>query len=370
MRFREFRPIRESTLGQRSMTKGTVAFRTSDVSDAHIKKILQKVSVRTGVSMQDLEKQLSDDIDKIKEIGQYSNLLYSTMLQNAAEDAAFSIIWKSKFPVKEEEYDISTGENRKILRDLIELIKLDNESFFPLQSPDKLQIISDILPIIVPSPKKEYEMYNKLVDTAAIAKNGDFIFNKNFLQSLLYYGAAVDVKPKGKKYVCNGGTIPDNWCYIEFVIVHEILHWDYGDFFAGKRFSQYSHTAHNIGSDLRSNYLLVKNGYEQLPMGLFSDDINFDRPETNSYQKLMAVVDRELKKLPKRLQAFIKTHDDHPPPPPPGKPWTPEIGDVVIEHNTGKFIRITKDKGDGTYDGDTITKEQAEIILGEPIEIG
>jgi hypothetical protein len=358
------------------MTKGSVAFRKSDVSDAHIKQVVQKVAAETGVSEQDLMKQISDEIDKIEEIGQYSNILYDTLLQNAAENGAFKIIETSKFPVKKEEYDMSTQKNRKIFRDLIDLVELDNSSFFPLQSPDTLGIINKITPIFVPSSKKEYEHYNT-IPTAAISNKGDFIFNTNFLESLLYYGAAIDVKPKGAKYVCNGGNIPDNWCYIEFIIMHEVLHWEYGDFFSGRRFKQYSQTAHNIGSDYRSNYLLVKNGYEQLPMGLFSDDINFDRPETNSYQKLMAVVDRELKKLPKPLQAWIEEQgsDVHPPPPPPKppkppKPWKPNVGELVINHKTGQFLVVTKDNGDGTYESEIVTKEEAEEILGQPIKTG
>lgn len=372
MRFREFAPIKESTLGRKSMTKGTVAFKKSAVSDTHIANIVKKVATDTGVSEQDLMQQISDKIEKLKEIGQYSNILYSTMLQNAAEDGAFEIIRTSKFPVKKEEHTL----NFKIFKQLIRLVQAENPAFFPLQSPDGLQIINDILPIMVPSIKDEYKKFNP-VTTAAISNKGDFIFNKDFLESLLYYGAAVDVKPQGKKYISNGGTIPDNYCYIEFIIMHEILHWAYGDFFAGKRFKQYSPIAHNIGSDLRSNYLLVKNGYEQLPIGFFSDEINFDRPETSSYQKLMAVVDKELKKVPRPLQAWIEKQggDIHPPEDEDGEPpkkqkWSPKVGEVVVNNKTGDLIIITKDNGDGTFESDPISKEDAEGILGGPIKIG
>lgn len=362
MRFFEFRPMVE-TLGQKTMAKGAVAFKKSDVSDAHIVKVVTQISNETGVPVNDLLKEMESEIEKLKEIGKYSNLLYSTMLQNSAENAAFNLIWKSKHPVKQEEYKL----NIKTFKQLIRLVQADNEAFFPLQSPDGLQIINDIIPIMVPSSKKEYEKFNS-ISTAAISGDGDFIFNQPFLESLLYYGAAVDVKPQGKKYVSNGGTIPDNYCYIEFIIVHEILHWAYGDFFAGARFKQYSPIAHNIGSDLRSNYLLVKNGYEQLPIGFYSDDINFDRPETDSYQKLMAVVDRELRKLPRKLQAWIEEQggDVHP----PGEEWSPKPGEICINNKNGDFVLIKKDNGDGTFESEKISKEQAEAILGRPINVG
>lgn len=365
MRFREFRPLIE-TLGQKSMAKGTVGFKKSNTSDAHIVKVLTQISNETGVPIDDLLKEMESDIEELKEIGKYSTLLYNTMLENSAETAAFNLIWKTKHPVKRDQHKL----NIKIFTNLIRLIKEDNPGFFPLRSPDGdgVQVMRQITPIIVPSSKEELKQFNS-ISTAAITNKGDFIFNQHFLESLLYYGAAVDVKPQGKKYVSNGGTIPDNYCYIETVIVHEILHWDYGDFFAGARFKQYSPTAHNIGSDLRSNYILVKNGYEQLPIGLFSDDINFDRPETNSYQKLMAVVDRELKKLPRRLQAWIEDRggDTHP----PGdrkEDQRIKHGDVAIDKN-GNFVWVQKNDN-GDVEGTIVSKKEAEAILGHPINIG
>jgi hypothetical protein len=366
MRFFEFRPVINEILSKKGVEKGKVAFKRSDISDAYIAKVIQQVSTETGVPYNDLINEMTADIEKFKEVGKYSPLLYDTIIQNYAENSAFKLIWKSKHPVKKENYKLDVG----VFKELLRLVQMDHESFFPLRAPDGLQIINRISPILVPSQRQEYVKAGfNTIETAAVTNTGEFIFNVPFLESLLYYGTAVDVKPQGKKYVDNGGTIPNNYCYIEFIIVHEILHWAYGDFFAGNRFKQYSGRAHNIASDLRSNYLLVKNGYEQLPLGLFSDDLNFDRPETNSYQKLIAVVDRELKKMPKQLQAWIEETtggDVHP----PGDPWKPKPGEICLNNKTGGFVMITKDNGDGTYESNDLTKEQVEAILGKTVNVG
>ena len=90
--------------------------------------------------------------------------------------------------------------------------------------------------------------------------------------------------------------------------MHELLHYTYGDFAAGKRLGQYTPQEHNWASDFRSNYMLVKNGYDQLPIGLFSDHINYDRQ--HSYDAMVKLVHEELAKLPKPLQDKFKDMSD------------------------------------------------------------
>jgi hypothetical protein len=248
----------------------------------------------------------------------------------------------------------------KVFRALLKLVKYENDAFFPLTAPGEVKRIYDVKPIFVPSNIDDYKQFNS-VSTAAATPSGEFIFNVNFMDQLLYYGAAVDIQPLGKKYVCNGGTIPNNYCYIEFLIIHELLHYAYGDFTSGRRFKQYTHLAHNWASDFRSNYLLVKSGYTQLPIGLFSDDLNFDRVQTNSYKKLISVVDAEMKKLPRQLEAWIEAEfdvDEHDDTDEEQEPWVPTVGEIVIHNKEGTFGEITKINQDGTYETKPVSNEE------------
>jgi hypothetical protein len=70
----------------------------------------------------------------------------------------------------------------------------------------------------------------------------------------------------------------------------------------------------NWVGDFRSNYLLVKSGYDQLPMGLFNDGINYDRQDT--YKEMYDLVKSEFDKLDKDQQDKVKDamdemSDDH-----------------------------------------------------------
>jgi hypothetical protein len=320
------------------------------------------VSSETGVPAAELLKEMSESMDKIAEIGKYSPMLYDTLISNSAENAAFDLIFKSKKPV---DYT-STKFNIGVFRELLRLVNYENSAFFPLTAPGEVRRIYSIKPIFVPSNIPEYQQFNA-VTTAAASAAGDFIFNTQFMDQLLYFGAAIDVQPLGKKYVANGGTIPNNYCYIEFLIIHELLHYAYGDFASGRRFSQYSPTAHNWASDFRSNYLLVKSGYTQLPVGLFSDDLNFDRVQTNSYEKLISVVDAEMKKLPRQLQAWMEVEfemDNHGGDPNDEQgeqaPWEPQIGEMVIHNKEGTFGEIVKINTDGTYETKPVSIEEVK----------
>ena len=332
--------------------KGQVPFRRSSMTDPYINKVVQQVANETGVSPAELLKEMSAEIDNITEIGKYSPMLYDTLIINSAENAAFTLISYSKKPIN---YDaVKFDEN--IFDELLRLVEFEHDGFFPLKAPGEHTYIRHILPILVPN--SDYPQF-KNVKTAAASPKGDFIFNTEFMNQLLYYGVAVDIQPLGEKYVANGGTIPNNYCYIEFLIIHELLHYAYGDFTSGRRFKQYTHTAHNWASDFRSNYLLVKSGYTQLPVGLFSDDLNFDRVHTNSYKKLISVVDRELKKLPKMLSAWVEKKfdvDEH-----EGDPWVPSIGEIVIHNKEGTFGKIIKIKEDGTYETQPVSIEEVKI---------
>jgi hypothetical protein len=364
MRFFQFKPRQFEAFDLTQKEKEQVAFRKSTPTDPHIQKVVNQISAETGVPAHELMQKMQEGMDKLTEVGKYSKLLYDTILLNRAENAAFDLIRHSKNPVN---YD-NTKFNLGTFLELLQLIQDDYPEIFGgkgngLAAPGDFRRIYEITPIIVPSSKPEIKSkgFNQ-VTTAAATADGDFIFNKAFMEQLLYYGAAIDIQPTQAKYECNGGIIPNNYCYIEFLIMHELLHYVYGDFAAGARFKQFSHTVHNWASDLRSNYMLVKNGYTQLPLGLFSNDLNFDRPETDNYEKLVTVVAKELAKLPRQLEAWVEEQgnmDEHEE---EQEPWEPQIGEIVIHNKQGTFGRITKILPDGTYETTPVSKEQVEAM--------
>lgn len=339
--------------------KGEVSFRSSTAADQHIRKIIAKISQDSGVPEELIDEFLENDIGRLKEVQKYSPFLFDTLLKNAAESAVFTLINRSEHLKNMKWEDVKFDPN--IMFKLIKLIQLDHKSWFDkgLRAPRSYKRINSIRPIFVPSNNPEYKKFNS-VSTAAATAAGEFIFNVAFMQRLLNYGHAINLEAKGKKYVSQGGTIPDPYSYIEFLVIHELMHYAWGDFAAGKKYKQYHHTAHNWASDFRSNYTLVKNGYTQLPMGLFSDDINLDRPETDRYSKLIKFTNDEMMKLPPNLRQWAQKEfetDEHPvkkpKPKPTGQPpedQKPEIkeGSVVQHKMTGTYLVVTKLKDDGS----------------------
>lgn len=343
---------------------GQVPFKTSTIGDRHIQDIITNAAARTGVPETEIAAAIAKHIKEIEEMKQYSYLLYDTAARNAAENAAFDLIEHSTHKNKER-FDPVT------FMKLIEMVQLEHQQFFPLRAPGETNYIFSISPILLPSNKKEYAKWNDVITTAAATAKGEFLFNVPFMQKLMDFAAVEGLKPKGKKYRSNGGPIPDEYAYIEFLIMHELLHYSYGDFSTGERLKQYSPTEHNYASDFRSNYMLVKNGYDQLPIGLFSDHINYDRQ--GSYKEMVELVHNELNKMPKRLQdAFneIADLDEHQSQGEP-KPGEGEDkgksklkpGDIVRDKKGGGYWKVTSVGPDGRVD--TVAASAEEVAAAK-----
>jgi hypothetical protein len=356
--------------------KGQVPFKKSSLSDAHINSMVSDLSRRTGVPEKDIMDELEKTIKKYDLVGQYSPRLYNTIIQNAAENAAFNQIESSSRLQKLDLSDIKFEP--RTFSQLIKLVQQENQgTFLPIKPKGEYKPLYRIAPIVVPSKLPAYEKFNG-VTTAAASNRGEFIFNKEFMQKLIYYATVAGIKPQGKKYESNGGPIPDNYAYIEFLIMHELLHYRFGDHNTSLQFKKYSHTAHNWAMDFRINYILVKNGYEQLPMGLFSDDLNFDRPETKNYRLLIKAVQDEFDKLPGNLIDWLEVEfssDEHAEPNsqgqkgPPVKivPPTVNPGDVVVMKGPGypnkaRFVKVIKVYNDGTVDVEEVDDQTKQEI--------
>lgn len=294
----------------RKFEPGQVKFKNHQFTDPHIQQVVDLIAKSEGVTPESIVDQVQKKIEEFKDIAGKAPILYSTIAQNIVEDNVFSRFWEAK-----QEINISTAPkyNTTVFLELIRYIKAEHDQFFPLRSfLDPKRLYS---PRIYEIPDSKRPDLNKIT-TAAASPKGEFYFNKNFMQKLIDFAHIKGVKPKGKKYVSNGGPIPDEYCYIEFVIMHEFLHYTYDDFHYQKMLPNANPTIINWVGDFRSNYLLVKSGYEQLPMGLFNDNINYDRQRT--YKEMYDLVKSEFEKLNKDQQKKVQEQmddmsDDHEP---------------------------------------------------------
>jgi hypothetical protein len=220
----------------------------------------------------------------MKKSAQLAPVLAETMAKNIIEDAMFKYLEKVKIPG-------APKFDAKWLMLLNRDIKKNNKELFPLRNHIEKTYIPNPEPIPVPSP--HYPQFNDC-DTAYATPDGRFAFNTTFMQRLLDFAYVKGLKPKGKIFKANGGPVPNEYAYIEFLILHEYLHYKHADFHYMKKLKADPLIINYVG-DFRSNYLLVKSGYEQMPIGLYSDHINYDRQST--YKEMYDIVREELAKL-------------------------------------------------------------------------
>ena len=276
----------------RRFAEGQVAFSKSAPTDPHVKKALSWISKHTGVSVADIMMEVQQGVNKLKSIKDKAPILYHTIVDNALENELFHMF--EDVPERVEgapKYDPRVFEK---LRQFI--MYADHSQFFPMRGFIRRKALK--MPNIVMTNDPDYPNMGKewkSVSTAAATPTGTFIFNVKFMQKLIDWAHLKEVKPKGLKYKCNGGPIPDEYCYIEFVVLHEFLHYTEEDFYYQHIIPKANAKIINWVGDFRSNYLLVKSGYEQLPMGLFNDLINYDRQKT--YIEMYELVKSEFDKL-------------------------------------------------------------------------
>ena len=346
----------------RRKEKGEVGFKSSSLQSPHIRQIINDASAVTGKPVSEIVNIVQQKMKEVEEMQKYSPLLYDIARQNAAESAVFDLVIHSRA----RGYQNLVKFDPVVFNQLINMVRKEHKQFFPLRQPaDPSRYVFRFNPILVPTTKKELAQFNS-IKTAAATSKGEFIFNTEFMQKIMDWAVIEGVRPTSKKYESNGGPIPDAYVYVEFLIVHELLHYSYGDFNYGVQMPEFSQKIHNYASDFRSNYMLVKSGYHQLPIGLFSDDINADRQPT--YKQMVKLVDQELKKLPPPLQDLFKDLtqlDDHPsggepgepsqqPGGEPGKDGKPSFkpGDIVQNKATGDYYKVTN-----VRDGKLVTQK-------------
>lgn len=304
--------------------KGVVKFSTTQLTDPHIIQTIKMISDATGRPVASIEQSINDEIQKFLPDAKLAPILYGTILGNIVEDIVFTMFNKVR-----QTTPIATGGpvfNSLVFGRLIKRVLGEHGDFWPLRgfvdrrpmyTPvfDTLDDPNDPSSLKSTGDPKNPNMADT-IKTAAATPNGTFYFSVPFMQSLMDFSHIKGLKPKDKKYQCNGGPYPDEYAYLEFLIMHELMHYSNDDFYYQKIIPNANPTIINWVGDFRSNYTLVKSGFEQLPMGLFNDDINFDRQST--YVEMYNLVKSEFDKLSKDDQNKVKQKldqmsDDHEP---------------------------------------------------------
>lgn len=354
---------------------GDVPITTSKVSDPHIRRIIELASQTSNIPVHVLDAGIQKELDRLGKLKNYSYVLYDTISQIAVRKAVFKYIEHAA-----KHANFGTNEkprekfDPKIFRKLIKFVQFEHKQFFPIRRPDQATGFKYLQPILVPNnPEPKYKQFNH-IRTACATEHGHFVFNTQFMQKLMDYARAEDLKGSGKKYQSNGGPIPDEYAYLETLILHELLHYSYGDMEKFYQMRQYTQKEHNWAMDFRINHMLSKSGYPQIPSWLISDHINYDR--LGSYHKMIQTVHREMERLPKPLRDFVEKEletDEHPPggsndkkpPKSPPSPYKASPGDIV-RHPDGSYGRVTKIDADGSFDTSPVSKEEASRILNYP----
>jgi hypothetical protein len=325
--------INEEALNYRARDVGELQLDKSDISDANIQKIISLVASSTGKSHQEVQDKMQADMNQSIDFLKKAPVMCKNSIENAAAAQAFYLIqdlnldnidWKTVGVERKDLLDID------VFFELTERVIVENADFFPLRNPFEPRSVK---PFFFVAPDDLFLMTDPRLKansqgdfTAFCTPDAKMVFNRNFSERLALYSVLTGIKSKSKKYISNGGKFPDWYEYIEFVIVHELLHFSVGDHFytenevksiTSKHPEIGVGLAHNILNqvgDFINNWTLVSSGYAQLPIGLFSEDINYDRLKTRG--DVIEAVIQEYKKLNPEEQKqtsdeLSKQQDDH-----------------------------------------------------------
>ncbi len=287
--------------------EGQVQFPASSMNDPFVKKTIMAIARHTGRNLEDVTTVIASKIGELEGMANESPILYETVNKNAAEQHAFTMFWEEGVPVKDAPKFSNITFNRLVRR-----LRIEYDEFFPLRSYiDRRHLVNPIIKVLEPGTPEADKL-----KTAAATPNGVFLFNEQFMQQLMNYSKLKNVKPKGAKFESNGGDFPDEYAYIEFLIMHEFMHYSNDDFYYQKIIPKANPKIINWVGDFRTNYLLTKSGFEALPMGLFNDKINYDRQR--EYVEMYNIVAEEFENLKSDDQRALEElldqlSDDHSP---------------------------------------------------------
>jgi len=293
MRIREILP--EASFDIKKRGAGQVNFPSSSMGDSFITKTIQAIAQHTKQPVQAVQSEIQGKIDELSQLATDSPVLYETINKNAVEQNVFTKFWKEGVRAEG-----APSFDNVTFHKLVRQLRIDYDEFFPLRSYiDKRHVISPVIKLL-DSDDTEFNQ----IPTAAASPSGVFYFNRKFMQSLLDYAHVKGLKPQGKKFAANGGEFPDGYAWLEFIIMHEFMHYSNDDFYYQKVIPNANPTLINWVGDFRTNYLLTKSGFEALPLGLYNDKINYDRQKT--YTEMYDIVKEEFEKIQPDQQDILQ----------------------------------------------------------------
>jgi predicted metal-dependent peptidase len=255
----------------------------------------------------------------IQKAAEKSPALYQSNLDAAGEHSVFRIIHEHKIRIP--------GAPRfkfQAFKALFEACCVEHEMLWPLRDRvTQLELKGWPKIYMLPATQEAINKKGEGITTACIIPEGDVLVDLDFAQSLIDWAWITRAKPRRKKYKSNGGIIPDEYLYLETLILHELLHYAYGDFYYQRIWNE-DMTIINIAGDLRSNFFLLKNGYPQLPIGYVSDALNFDRyPDYKTLKEAVKVEWAKVHDLPETPPG-TDDHSHNEPPQAPGRGQQPQ----------------------------------------------
>jgi len=320
-------------LNYRATKPGENIYEESDINSPHIQKMIDFYVKTTGQDKQSVLQKFQVDIDQTIEYLSKAPIMNKNAIENAASSQSFYLL--DEIDLDKVDYSALGIQRKDLLNgdvffDLTEAIIVENADFFPLKNPFEPRSIK---PAFFISPDDLWMMSDAQLKassqgdfTAFCTPTAQMVFNRKFSEKLALYSIITGPKSKSKKYKSNGGKFPDWYEYIEFVMVHELLHFSVGDHFYTKSQVEkitkkhpeistgLAHKILNYTGDFINNHTLVNSGYAQLPIGLFSQNINYDRMKT--YDEVVEAIIAEFKKLNPDEQKDMsdemeKQMDDH-----------------------------------------------------------
>ena len=270
--------------------RGEVTWLESHIHSPHIQKIINELALYTGIPASQIEDDIKDKFEKYPK--PKSKVAEETMYKNALESILFDELQELTEQNKENPEKIIHKAPKfsiRVFQSLWNMIRAEHDDLFPLTSIINKKAIMPKY-IILPSPSNPE--WNG-IKTAAIDANATVGFHLKFMQDLIDFAHMKGIQPKGKKYTNNGGEIPSEYGYIEFLILHEFMHYVYADNYYTAKLKAHPMLI-NLTGDFRTNQMLVKAGYEQIPIGMFSDHINYDKQKT--YKEMYDLVKTEFSK--------------------------------------------------------------------------
>jgi len=286
---------------KKNIMKGVKAeFETHDMESDFVKDYISKIAELKEISVDELTETINEKLIETASKEKGPERLLKVSRQNAVESILFEL-------AKGLDFNKTTKISLKLLKEMMKWIKVTNPAFFSLRDPVTGKRIK-INIFLTPSPKFiKQPKWMEQVTTAAATPSGEIIFNKDFCNQLINYAHLKGVTGIGGMYKSNGGPIPDEYSYIEFLTLHEIYHIVHADHFyqtqlgdfmfensekypnilrrngytekkgdLKKAIKRIEGQIQNFVGDYITNYELVKKGYAQIPIGLFAGEYNYD----------------------------------------------------------------------------------------------